>query len=105
MYYDVFPEKGPLFVAKFRDVIAALEQVPGHKSTFLYQKVDDPFSYAIISEWDSEVPFLTFIRSEQFRQVTSWGREEILRNPPRHKIYPRVEDIGRPPSTVPPPAG
>ena len=40
--------------------------------------------------------FFDFIRSEVFRQVTTWGREEVLRNPPRHKIYPSAEDIGRP---------
>ena len=96
MYYDVIPEKAPLFVAKFQDVIAALGSVEGHKATFLYQRVDDPYSYAIISEWESEAPFLAFIHSEEFRQVTTWGREQILRNAPRHKIYPRADDLGRP---------
>lgn len=96
MYYDVIPEKAPLFVAKFQDVIAALGSVEGHKSTFLYQRVDDPYSYAIISEWESEAPFLAFIHSDAFRQVTTWGREQILRNAPRHKIYPRADDLGRP---------
>jgi hypothetical protein len=28
--------------------------------------------------------------------VTTWGREQVLRNAPRHKIYPRSEDMGRP---------
>ena len=96
MYYDVIPEKAPLFTAKFREVIALLDTIPGHKSSYLYQRVDDPASYAIISEWDDQQAFLDFIRSETFRSVTTWGREEVLRNPPRHKIYPRSEDIGRP---------
>jgi len=96
MYYDVIPEKADLFTAKFRDVIAALGTIPGHKETFLYQRVDDPYSYAIMSEWDDQQAFFDFIRSETFRQVTSWGREQVLRNAPRHKIYPRSEDIGRP---------
>lgn len=96
MYYDVIPDKAPLFTAKFRDVLEALKTVPGHKSSFLYQRVDDPHSYAILSEWDDQAAFLEFIRSDTFRQVTSWGREQILRSMPRHKIYPRAEDIGRP---------
>src|SRR5437764_6955957 len=96
MYYDVIPEKADLFTAKFRDVIAALGTIPGHKVTYLYQRVDDPHSYAILSEWDDQQTFLDFIRSETFRQVTAWGREQVLRSPPRHKIYPREEILGRP---------
>jgi heme-degrading monooxygenase HmoA len=96
MYYDVIPEKAGIFTAKFRDVLAHLQTIAGHKSSFLYQRVDDPYSYAIISEWDDAESFSNFIRSETFRQVTSWGREQVLRAAPRHKIYPRAEDIGRP---------
>jgi heme-degrading monooxygenase HmoA len=96
MYYDVIPGKASVFTDKFREVIAVLDTIPGHKATYLYQRVDDPSSFAILSEWDDQQAFLQFIRSDTFRQVTSWGREEVLRNPPRHKIYPRAEDVGRP---------
>ena len=96
MYYDVLPEKSALFTAKFQEVLHVLESVAGHKSSYLYQRVDDPNSFAILSEWDDQQAFLDFIRSETFRQVTTWGREQVLRNAPRHKIYPRAEDIGRP---------
>jgi heme-degrading monooxygenase HmoA len=96
MYYDVIPDKADMFTAKFRDVIVALGSVEGHKATYLYQRVDDRHSYAIISEWDDRQSFLNFIRSDLFRQVTTWGREQVLRNAPRHKIYPTAEDIGRP---------
>jgi heme-degrading monooxygenase HmoA len=96
MYYDVIPDKAPLFTAKFQEVLAALKAVPGHKESYLYQRVDDPHSYAILSEWDDEKAFYNFIRSDLFRQVTSWGREQVLRHAPRHKIYPRADDIGPP---------
>lgn len=96
MYYDVFPDKAAQFTSRYKDVIAALEKIAGHKVTYLYQRVDDPNSFAILSEWDDQDAFLAFIRSDTFRQVTTWGREGILRNPPKHKIYPRAEDIGRP---------
>jgi heme-degrading monooxygenase HmoA len=100
MYYDVLPGQGPAFVAKFREVIDAMNRaVPGHKATYLYQRVDDPESFAILSEWEDQASFLAFIRSDEFRRVTAWGREGILRNPPQHKIYPRSEDLGRPPQT------
>jgi heme-degrading monooxygenase HmoA len=96
MYYDVIPEKAELFEAKFREVISLLNGMVGHKSSFLYQRVGDPHSYAILSEWDDPQAFYDFIRSDTFRQVTTWGREQVLRSAPRHKIYPRAEDIGRP---------
>jgi heme-degrading monooxygenase HmoA len=97
MYYDVVPGQGPVFLAKFREVIDTLNRsVPGHKATYLYQRVDDPDSFAILSEWDDQEAFLAFVRSDAFRQVTAWGRAGILRNPPQHKIYPRSEDLQRP---------
>jgi heme-degrading monooxygenase HmoA len=96
LYYDVIPERAPLFVAKFQEVLKHLTTIPGHQSSYLYQRVDDPYSYAILSEWDDQQAFLGFIRSDAFRATTSWGREQVLRSAPRHKIYPRSEDIGRP---------
>jgi heme-degrading monooxygenase HmoA len=96
MYYDVIPDKAPLFVAKFQEVINLLKTFPGHKESFLYQRVDDPHSYAIMSEWNDEQAFYAFLKSDTFRQVTTWGREQILRGRPKHKIYPRSEDLGPP---------
>ncbi len=96
MYYDVIPGEGPAFRAKFDAVVDALRGAEGHASSYLYQRVDDPDSYAIISEWGDAAAFHDFIRSEAFRSVVAWGRANVLRNPPRHKIYPRSEDLGRP---------
>ncbi len=98
LYYDVLPGAGPTFRVKFEEVVAALRAGPGHRSSYLYQRVDDPDSFAILSEWDDPEAFHAFIRSAAFREVTAWGRETVLRHPPRHKIYPRAEDLGRPPS-------
>jgi heme-degrading monooxygenase HmoA len=95
MYYDVITGKSELFRAKFQAVLAQLETIPGHTRSFLYQRVDDPDSYAILSEWADRQAFLDFVRSETFRQVTSWGREQVLRGTPRHTIYPSAEEMGR----------
>ncbi len=95
MYYDVIPEKAPLFVAKFQEILDLLKTTPGHQSSFLYQRVDDPHSYAIMSEWNDRQAFLDFIQSDTFRQVTTWGREQILRAAPKHKIYQRAEEDSR----------
>src|SRR5688500_2736286 len=97
MYYDVIPGKGADFEGKFNAVVAAMQGVAGHQESFLYRRVDDADSYVIISEWSSQEDFMAFIRSEAFREVTRWGRESVLRRPPRHKVYPRSEDLGGPP--------
>ena len=94
MYYDVLPGQGAAFRDKFTAVVAALREGVGHRSSYLYQRVDDPDSYAILSEWSDPQAFHDFIRSDAFRAVTAWGRAEVLRNAPRHKIYPRAEDLG-----------
>jgi heme-degrading monooxygenase HmoA len=96
MYYDVLPGQGETFQAKFEAVVESLRAAEGHTSSLLYQRVDDRDSYAIISEWADADAFHGFIRSQAFRDVTAWGRAGVLRNAPRHKIYPRSEDLGRP---------
>ena len=98
MYYDVNPGQGDAFRAKFAAVVDALRGAEGHRSSYLYQRVDDPDSYAILSEWGDSQAFHDFIRSEAFHAVTAWGRAGVLRNPPRHKIYPRSEEIGARPT-------
>jgi heme-degrading monooxygenase HmoA len=94
LYYDVIPDKAQLFEDKFFQVLGLMKAMTGHKQSFLYRRVDDPYSYAIIGEWETQDDFMAFIRSEAFHQVTSWGREQVLRGAPRHKIYPRSEDMG-----------
>ena len=35
----------------------------------------------------SKKDFESFLHSDAFKKVTSWGRAEILRGRPRHKVY------------------
>jgi heme-degrading monooxygenase HmoA len=95
MYYDVLAGESARFRAKFQEVLAQLQTIPGHTQSFLYQRVDDPDSYAVLSEWEDRQAFLDFIRSDVFHQVTRWGRENVLRGVPRHTIYPSAEELGR----------
>jgi heme-degrading monooxygenase HmoA len=41
----------------------------------------------ITSEWSDEKAFQDFIRSDAFRAVTDWGKEQILAGRPQHKVY------------------
>lgn len=87
MNYRVIPGKQHDFEAKFAGVLGALKAAQGHTSSTLWKDVSDDASYLITSEWSEEQAFLDFIHSQAFRDVTNWGKEQILAGRPQHKIY------------------
>ncbi|MGY8767504.1 MAG: antibiotic biosynthesis monooxygenase family protein [Pirellulales bacterium] len=87
MNYHVIEGKEQDFEDKFAAVIDALNAAEGHTSSTLWKDVSDGASYLITSEWSDEQAFTSFIQSDAFRGVTSWGKEQILSGRPQHKIY------------------
>ena len=87
MNYHVIEGKQADFEEKFAAVITALEAADGHTSSTLWKDVSDSASYLITSEWSEEEAFMSFIQSQAFKDVTTWGKEQILSDRPRHKIY------------------
>ncbi|MCH9023348.1 MAG: antibiotic biosynthesis monooxygenase [Planctomycetes bacterium] len=87
MNYQVREGTQKLFEEKFDAVIEALRQATGHVRSNLYHDVNDECTYLIISEWSEEKAFVEFIHSDMFKQVTDWGKEQILTGRPQHKIY------------------
>ena len=87
MHYDVVPGKEEEFERGFIAVIEHLKTVPGHVESHMYEDVQSVGSYVILSQWSSRAQFEAFLRSDAFKQVTAWGRAEILRSRPRHKVY------------------
>ncbi len=87
MNYRVIPGKEQDFEDKFNAVLTALNDAPGHQESHLFQDVNDRSSYLIVSEWSDEKAFAEFIQSQAFRDVTNWGKEQILADRPRHKVY------------------
>jgi heme-degrading monooxygenase HmoA len=87
MHYDVIAGKEQEFENGFRSVIDHLKSVAGHVESHLYVDVDSPGSYLILSQWQNQEAFTAFLRSAEFAKVTAWGRAEILRSRPRHKVY------------------
>jgi heme-degrading monooxygenase HmoA len=87
MNYRVIPGKQQDFEEKFRAVIGALEAAPGHTASTLWKDTSDDASYLITSEWSDEQAFRDFIQSDAFRDVTNWGKEQILAGRPQHKVY------------------
>ncbi len=87
MNYQVIEGKGQEFEDKFNAVMDALQGADGHTTSALYKDVNEANSYLIVSEWSKEEAFTAFIRSEAFRAVTDWGKEQILSERPHHKVY------------------
>ena len=87
MNYHVIEGKQQEFEDKFAAVLSALKTAAGHTDSHLYRDVADDASYLIVSEWSDEAAFTVFIHSQAFRDVTTWGKEQILSDRPRHKIY------------------
>jgi heme-degrading monooxygenase HmoA len=87
MNYHVLPGKQQDFEEKFAAVIGALRAAAGHTSSTLWKDIADDASYLITSEWSDEPAFVSFIQSQAFRDVTTWGKEQILSGRPQHKIY------------------
>ncbi len=40
-----------------------------------------------MSEWTDEAAFNSFIESDRFKNVATWGMENVLRTRPKHEIY------------------
>ncbi len=87
MNYHVLAGKQADFEEKFAAVISALRSAAGHVGSTLWKDISDDASYLITSEWSDEPAFLTFIHSQAFKDVTTWGKEQILSGRPQHKIY------------------
>lgn len=93
LYYEVRPGKEQVFEDTVDDIINLLSQNAGHAKSFLYRDVKNPRSYAIISEWNSRSDFNNFIHSDVFKQVTIFGKDQILEQRPRHKVYGVESDL------------
>lgn len=87
MNYHVIEGKQQDFESKFAAVLEALKAAAGHTQSTLWKDVADSASYLITSEWSDEQAFASFIQSQAFRDVTSWGKEQILSGRPQHKVY------------------
>lgn len=87
MHYDVIAGKEQEFEEGFLKVLEHLKTVAGHIESHLYEDVAAEGSYVILSEWQTKEDFDRFLQSPEFKSVVAWGRAEMLRGRPRHKIY------------------
>lgn len=89
MNYEVLPGKEKMFEDVFKAVIELMGKIPGHSKTYLYRDVFNARRYLIVSDWADRAAFDAFVRSEQFRNVANWGKEQVLAGRPTHDYYER----------------
>ena len=88
MNYFVLEGKEEVFEAACDRVIETMQGVDGHDESHLYRRVDNGRPvYLIVSRWSGEGEFQAFVRSDAFKKVTNWGKENILAGPPSHTTY------------------
>lgn len=87
MNYDVLPGKEDQFETAFANVLQLMQTLPGHIHSRLYRDVRSAGSYLIMSQWESRSAFADFLKSEAFRSTVAWGKAEILRGRPSHRVY------------------
>ncbi len=87
MHYDVIPGKEAEFEKGFLGVLDLIKTLPGHQESHMYQDIQVAGSYVILSRWETKEAFTAFIQSAEFKGAVAWGKAEILRGRPMHKVY------------------
>ena len=89
MNYEVLEGKEKVFEDACERVIETMEAASGHAGSEHFRRVQDrpPAVYLIVSRWTDEDAFRSFIGSDAFKKVTSWGLQNILAGRPRHTTY------------------
>lgn len=87
MNYKVLAGKEEIFERAYVQVLDVIRRSQGHTQSYLYRDVHVPGSYLILSRWNDQNAFDVFVKSEAFAKVTTWGKEQILSEKPRHQVY------------------
>ena len=87
MHYDVIPGKEEEFEKGFLTTIELMKTLPGHVESRMFEDITVKGSYVILSEWTRMEDFQAFLASDAFKKAVAWGKAEILRGRPKHKVY------------------
>jgi heme-degrading monooxygenase HmoA len=87
MHYEVKPGKEEEFEQGFLGVLTLLKTLPGHVESHMYEDIESKGSYVILSQWESKEAYAKFLNSAEFANAVAWGKAEILRSRPKHKVY------------------
>jgi heme-degrading monooxygenase HmoA len=88
MNYRVLPGKEQIFEDACASVVKTMESIDGHDASEIFKSISsDAPAYLIVSRWQSEGAFQSFVASDAFKKVTSWGKQNILAGRPSHTTY------------------
>jgi heme-degrading monooxygenase HmoA len=88
MNYRVLPGKEQVFEDACTSVVKTMEGIDGHDASEIFRSISsDAPAYLIVSRWQSEDAFQSFVASDAFKKVTSWGKQNILAGRPSHTTY------------------
>ena len=87
MNYDVIRGKEEEFEKGFLSTLEVMKGLPGHVESHLYAEVGSRGSYLILSQWARKEDFDSFLQSDAFKKAVAWGKAEILRSRPRHRVF------------------
>lgn len=96
MNYQVIEGKEQVFEDACKRVLEVMDDAQGHDDSQLFRRVGagDAAHYLIVSRWNDEEAFRSFIASDTFKKVTSWGLKNILAGRPSHTTYRTQEPDG-----------
>ena len=89
MNYRVIPGKEEQFESACNRVLELMRRAEGHDDSQVFRRIhggDGP-EYLIVSRWTDESAYQSFIASDAFKKVTSWGKQHILSARPSHTTY------------------
>ena len=87
MHYEVRPGKEEEFEQGFVSVLEVMKTLPGHIESHMYEDIESRGSYVILSQWESKEAYGQFLSSPEFAKAVAWGKAEILRSRPKHKVF------------------
>ena len=88
MNYQVLPGKEQIFEDACANVVKTMQAISGHDASEIFKSISaETSAYLIISRWQSEDAFRSFVASDAFKKVTNWGKENILAGRPSHTTY------------------
>ncbi len=87
MTYPVHQGKEMAFQEAYAKIFDLMKGSAGHKESHLYRRISGPGAFLIVSEWDNQAAFETFVNSEKFKTNTSdWGKDNIVSGQPTHHV-------------------
>ena len=93
IFLRVFQQNREEFLQTVHALQSELRQDQGLIRSTLYQDVDDPEQFHLINEWETDLDYDSYLRSEQFRVLI--GALKVLSEETEVRYYMRSMKMGK----------